>query len=156
MIGPEHLICIVTGVQLVSELGDRPLAQRVEREARRHLRSRLGRRKKGQPPRLAPVVMSDVLYLNSELLQTRPMISIGGPGVNAVAGALANELPAAVAIENSLLIQMDLEFEDLRCCVWGMSHLETVQAVELFIVKGYLGKFLDAVVERSFDEEDEE
>lgn len=153
MIDPQHLICIVTGVQLVAELGDRPLAQRVEREVRRHLRARLGRRKKGQPPHLAPVIVSDVLYINSELLQQRPMISIGGPGVNAVAGALANELPAAVAIENSLLIQMDVEFEDLRCCVWGMSHLETVQAVELFIVKGYLANFLDAVVEWSFDDE---
>ncbi len=152
MISPEHLVCIVTGVQLVAELGDRPLAQRVEREARRHLRARLGRRKKGQPPRLAPVVISDVLYLNSDTLQQRPLISIGGPGVNAVAGMLANELPAAVAIENSLLIQMDLDFEDLRCCIWGMTHLETVQAVELFIVKGYLANFLDAVVEASFDE----
>lgn len=140
------LICIVTGVQVMAELGDRPLAYRVEREARRLLRQRLGRRKKNRPPALAPIVISDVLYLNSDALQQRPMISIGGPGVNAVASRLTDSLPTALAIENSLVIQMDVHFEDLRCAVWGMTHLETVQAVNTFLVKGYLQSFIDAVV----------
>lgn len=147
-IDANRLICIVTGIQVMAELGDRPLAYRVERETRRLLRQRLGRRKKGRPPVLAPIVMSDVLYVNSDAFQERPMISIGGPGVNAVTGHLAETLPTVLAIENSLVIQMDLDFDDLRCAVWGMTHLETVQAVNTFLVKGYLESFIDAVVKR--------
>ena len=32
------------------------------------------------------------------------------------------------------------------CAIWGMSHLETVQAVDTFLVKGYLASFIDAVI----------
>jgi hypothetical protein len=36
---------------------------------------------------------------------------------------------------------------DLRCAIWGMDHLQTVQAVDLFLAKGYLETFLKGVVE---------
>jgi hypothetical protein len=35
--------------------------------------------------------------------------------------------------------------EDPRCAVWGMNHLDTVRAVELFVAK-YLDAFVDGVV----------
>ena len=142
----DRLIWIVTGVQLNAELGDRPLAYRVEKEVRKLLRKALGPRPKGQPPRLSPVVVSDVFYLNSEDVQGRPVVSIGGPGMNALSAMLANELPTAAAIEETLVIQMDMEMEDLRCAVWGMSHLDTIRAVELFVAKGYLEAFVNGAV----------
>ena len=142
----ERLIVIVTGVQLNAELGDRPLAYRVEREVRDLLAAALGKPPAGGPPRLAPVVVSDVLFLNSEELQARPTISIGGPGVNAVSAAWVNQLPAAVTVEDVLVVQMDLDMEDLRTAVWGMNHLDTVRAVELFVAKGYLEAFVKGAV----------
>jgi hypothetical protein len=92
--------------------------------------------------------VSDVFYLNNDEIQTRPTIAIGGPGMNALSATLVDELPTALAIENTLVIQMDLELHDVRCAVWGMNHLDTVRAVETFIAKGYLETFLKGVVER--------
>src|SRR4051794_26331545 len=141
-----RLIWIVTGVQLNAELGDRPLAYRLEKEVRKALRATLGAKPKGGPPRLSPVVVSDVFYFNSDDVQGRPAISVGGPGMNALSASLANDLPTVAAVENELVVQMDLEFADLRCAVWGMSHLDTVRAVELFIGRGYLEAFVKGVV----------
>ena len=143
----DRLIPIVTGVQLNAELGDRPLAYRVEAEAKVILSRLAGSPAPDELPRLAPVVVSDVFYLNHEPLQARPTISIGGPGMNALSASLVNELPTVVAIEQVLVVQMDLEWHDLRCAVWGMDHLDTVRAVELFLTKGYLETFLRGVVE---------
>ena len=147
-IDTDRLIAIVTGIQLKAELGDRPLAYRVEQAVREHLAAALPRADAAELPRLAPVVVSDVFYLNNDGIQTRPTISIGGPGMNAVSAMLVNELPTAVAIENTLVIQMDLDMQDLRCAVWGMNHLDTVRAIETFLAKGYLDTFLTGVIER--------
>jgi hypothetical protein len=147
-IDTDRLIWIVTGVQLRAELGDRPLAYRVEQEVRDRLAALLPPPAPGQPPRLSPAVVSDAYFLNNDHVQDRPVISIGGPGVNALAGVLVEKLPTAVAIENTLVVQMDLEMADPRCCVWGMTHLDTVRAVELFLAKGYCDTFVRGVVER--------
>jgi hypothetical protein len=144
-IDTDRLICIVVGVQLRAELGDRPLAYRVERELKARLEAALGKPPGGGPPRLAPVVISDVYYLNSEELQGRPAISIGGPAMNALSATLVDKLPTAVAVEDTLVIQMDLDMRDPRCAVWGMNHLDTVRAVELFVSK-YLDAFVEGVV----------
>src|SRR5688500_6323108 len=117
----DRLIAIVTGIQLKAELGDRPLAYRIEQAVREYLATTLPEREPGEPPRLAPAVVSDVFYLNTEAIQARPTISVGGPGMNAVSAMLVEKLPTAVAIENTLLIQMDLEGDDSRCAVWGMN-----------------------------------
>ena len=144
----DRLIPIVTGVQLNAELGDRPLAYRIESAARELLARLIERPSPDEPPRLSAVVVSDVFYLNHDALQTRPTISIGGPGVNALSAALVNELPTVVTIENVLVVQMDLEWNDARCAVWGMNHLDTVRAVDTFIAKGYLDMFAQGVVEQ--------
>jgi len=47
------------------------------------------------------LVCSDVWYLNNDPLRSRPTISIGGPGVNALSAYLADKLPSAFAIEMS-------------------------------------------------------
>jgi hypothetical protein len=148
-IDTDRLIAIVTGIQLKAELGDRPLAYRVEQAVRERLAAALGKTPEGEPPRLAPAVVSDVFYLNHDDIQRRPTISIGGPGMNAVSAMLVEQLPTAVAIEDTLLIQMDLEMEDPRCAVWGMNHLDTVRAVETFLAKGYLDTFVKGVLARA-------
>ena len=144
-IDTDRLICIVVGVQLRAELGDRPLAYRIEQELKARLEAALGKPPEGEPPRLSPVVLSDVYYLNNDELQTRPAISVGGPAMNALSAMLVDKLPTAVAVENTLVIQMDLDMDDPRCAVWGMNHLDTVRAVELFVSK-YLDAFVDGVV----------
>lgn len=150
----DRLIAIVTGIQLRAELGDRPLAYHVEREVREFLDAHLPERQPGELPQLAPVVVSDVFYLNSDALQTRPTIAIGGPGMNALTATLADELPTALAIDDTLVIQMsldataDADADPQRCAVWGMNHLDTVRAVETFIAKGYLAGFLNDVMAR--------
>ena len=146
-IDTDRLICVVVGVQLRAELGDRPLASRIEQELRQRLEAALGKPPEGEPPRLAPVVLSDVYYLNNDELQARPAISVGGPGMNALSAMLVDKLPTAVAIEKTLVVQMDLEMDDVRCAVWGMDHLDTVRAVDLFITK-YLDRFVEGVVAR--------
>ena len=155
-IDPERLIWIVTGVQLKAELGDRPLAYRIEQEIRSRLATLLPSAEPGEPPRLAPVVVSDVYYLNNDEAQKAPTISIGGPGMNALSASLVEQLPTPVAIENTLVVQMDLEMNDHRCAVWGMNHLDTVRAVDTFIAKGYLDTFITGVVERLDAEEEED
>jgi len=144
----DRLVCIVVGVQLRAELGDRPLAYRVEQELRHRLDAALGKPPEGEPPRLSPVVITDVYYLNNEEMRTRPVISVGGPAMNALSAMLVDQLPTAVAIENTLVVQMDLELKDLRCAVWGMDHLDTVRAIDLFIAKGYLDQFVQGAVGR--------
>jgi hypothetical protein len=145
----DRLIWIVTGVQLNAELGDRPLAYRIEQEWSSRLSAALPAPDPGELPALVPVVISDVFYLNNEdeEVHFRPTISVGGPGVNALSGTWAKELQTIVAIENTLVIQMDLEMADPRCCVWGMNHLDTVRAVDLFISK-YLDIFAKGLVGR--------
>jgi hypothetical protein len=143
----DRLVCVVVGVQLRAELGDRPLAYRVERELRARLDEALGKAPEGEPPRLAPVVISDVYYLNNEPIQSRPAIAVGGPAMNGLSALLVDQLPTAVAIENTLVIQMDLDMDDARCAVWGMNHLDTVRAVDLFIGR-YLDTFVQGVVAR--------
>ena len=145
----DRLIWVITGVQLRAELGDRPLAYRIEQEIRDILARALGPAAAGEPPRLVPAVISDVYYLNSEPAQTRPLVSVGGPAMNAVSASLVGELPTAVAIEDVLVVQMDLEMKDPRCAVWGMNHLDTVRAVELFVSKGYLETFVQGVIKGS-------
>src|SRR5215208_4465650 len=103
-IDPDRLIWIVTGVQLKAELGDRPLAYRIEKELRDRLAALLEKPEAGEPPRLTPVVVSDVYYLNNDDAKTGPTISIGGPGMNALSAALVEQLPTPVAIENTLVV----------------------------------------------------
>jgi hypothetical protein len=150
-IDADRLLFIVTGVSLTAEVGDRPLAYLVEREIRQRLTRLLPATPDGQPPVLSPVVVSDVFYLNNESIQSRPTISVGGPGVNMLAGTLVEKVPMAVAVENVLVVQMDVAFSDLRASIWGMTHVDTIRAVDLFVTK-YLDDYLEAIIAKATDE----
>jgi hypothetical protein len=137
---PAHLLLIVVGAHLRAEVGDRPLAYRLAEHIHQWLR-----RQRGQlNVPLAPVVCSDIWYMNQEALQKQPTISVGGPGVNALSAFFSQKLKSGFVRENEILIQLDPEFVDLRVCVWGMDHQLTVQAVDLFMEK-YLDGYLRAV-----------
>ena len=129
----DRMVLVVVGASLRAETMDRPLAYRV---------------KQAVDERIAPagdwqsVVLSDIWYLNNEPFSRQPTISVGGPGVNALSAHLYERLPTVLSVENVLLIQMDLTFEDTRCAVWGMDHETTIEAIETFIEKGHLDRFL--------------
>ena len=137
----ENSVLIVTGSALRAEQADRPLAYK--------LKSTIEKILNHQTREHPIVVLSDLWYLNAEALHCLPMISVGGPGVNAVSAHLYRRIPKVLVVDETLLVQMDPNCEDLRACVWGTNHYLTVDAVEIFIKKGYLERFLEAVVVRS-------
>jgi len=130
------LILIVTGSSLRAEMRDRPLAYHLQRLIRKRMAKEVF---------LRPVVISDIWYLNSLALQQLPTISVGGPGVNAVSQFFFPKLSTALGIDGLLLIQMDVAMEDHRCCVWGMDHDKTVEALKVFVGCGYLDRFLEGI-----------
>jgi len=136
----DRALLIVTGSRLRAETADRPLAydlaKRVTEWVREH-QSEL------QQP-FAPIVCSDIWYLNNNELQSRPTLSVGGPGVNALSAYFAQKLDQAFVRDNQVIIQLDPEFVDLRVCVWGVSHDQTAHAMNVFCEK-YLEDFLRAV-----------
>lgn len=136
----DHLILIVTGAHLRAEAVDRPIAY--------GLRSRLAKwlaahDQPEDPQRPRILVCSDVWYLNNDPLRSRPTISIGGPGVNALSAFLADKLPSAFAVEGVMLVQADLEFNDIIACCWGRDEQATAGAVDAFADR-YLDDFMNA------------
>jgi hypothetical protein len=132
---PVNTVFVVTGASLRAESMDRPLAYRVKAAIDEHIDD-------DGLDDWECVVISDVWYLNHDRFAGLPTISIGGPGVNALSAYLYERLPSTLAIDNVLIIQMDLTFEDKRCAVWGMDNEATVEAVDTFLEKGYLDRFL--------------
>jgi hypothetical protein len=76
---PDRMLLIVTGSTLRAEEVDRPLAY--------YLKQRLEERLAELT--IDPItvqVIADFRWLNDDPLQSYPSISVGGPGVNALAG----------------------------------------------------------------------
>lgn len=133
----DRMILIVTGTTIRAEDMDRPLAYSLAGEIRKRL---------GEETEWECIVISDLYYINNEDLHDCPVISVGGPGVNHLSQMLFRELPAAIAIDQVLLIQMDMEMQDRRACLWGMDHDTTIEALQTFLEKGYLDRFLEGAV----------
>lgn len=133
----DSLILIVTGSTLRAEDKDRPLAYALAGEVRKRL---------PEGSSWQCLVISDLHYINAEELHECPLICVGGPGVNHLAAVLFRELPPALAVDRVLLIQMDVECKDLRTSLWGMDHETTVEALQTFVQKGYLDRFLAAAL----------
>lgn len=134
----EQLILIVTGASIRAEQMDRPLAYRTGRRIAKIL---------GPESTWQSLVISDALYLNQARLQQLPVISIGGPGVNGLSALLYRQLPSVLTIDDALIIQMDATGEDPRCCLWGMDHDQTVQALNLFFKLQYLERFIRGITQ---------
>jgi hypothetical protein len=135
------LMLIVVGAHLRAEMADRPLAYQLKQR----IDQWLDRHRRGMNISLTPVVCSDIWYVNNEPLQSRPTISIGGPGVNGLSAYFRQKLHDAMVRENQIVIQLDPEFTDLRVSVWGMDHALTVEAMDLFMTR-FLESYLRAVL----------
>ena len=137
----QHNFFIVTGSDLRAEMYDRPLAYQLKTLIERQFNQRLWN------PSIT--VLSDLWYLHSEPLHQYPMIAIGNPRVNAVSANLADKLPSVLAVEQKLMIQMDLFCQDLRAVVWGVNRKFTLDALYIFTARNYLDRFLDAAMTRA-------
>lgn len=139
----ENGLFIVTGSNVPAEQCDRPLAYQ--------LKNTIEQKYADLAQAFSIVVLSDLWYLNTEPYHQLPTISIGRPGVNALAAHLLKRLPHILAIDNALLIQLDPTYTDLRTSIWGMDHSLTINALDLFVNKGYLGRFLETAALRIKD-----
>ena len=135
VIDTDETILIVTGSDLPAEMNDRPTAYALKREI-----DRLG---EGRPWREA-VVVSDRWFADHRVFHLCSTIVIGGPGVNAVAAALINELPALVAREERVFVQGAWDSETKRVSLWGADRAATSEAVVVFLREGYCAQFLNS------------
>jgi len=138
------LVLIVAGAHPKAEMFDRPrayaLAARIDEWLRARFQVDGGG---GGGASVRPLVVSDVWYLNDPSLRQCPTISIGSPGVNALSAYLGDKLPSAYVVDQSLMVQMDVELSDLLACCWGVGHQETSIATRVFEER-YMAAFLDA------------
>lgn len=130
------LLLIVTGSTLRAEEVDRPLAYYLKQQVEQHLAEH-------DIYAFQVLVVADFLWLNDEPLQDLPTLSVGGPGVNALAHRWWNdELPLSLEVEDQYYIQMDPDLEISRASIWGMDNATTQIAVAVFISR-FLPRFLE-------------
>lgn len=136
-----RLLLIVTGSTLRAEEVDRPLAyylgQRIEQYMAEH---------PSGPGPLAVRVIADFRWIHDEPLQDYPTISVGGPGVNALAHRWLEEVPVSLAVDECYYLQMDPDLEEPRASIWGMDNTTTQIAVSVFVER-FLGRFLEHCAE---------
>ena len=137
MAAPARLLLIVVGSTLRAEELDRPLAyylkQRVEQYQAEHEWS--------EGPRDVRVI-ADFRWIHDDPLQALPTISVGGPGVNALAHRWLEEVPVSLAVDERYYLQMDPDLDEPRVSVWGMDNATTQIAVSVFIDR-FLPRFLE-------------
>lgn len=136
---PARTLLIVTGSTLRAEEVDRPLAYYLKQRVEQHLADH------DPDPDAAPMsvrVVADFRWIHDEPLQTLPTISVGGPGVNALAHRWLEEIPLSLAVDERYYLQMDPDLDEPRVSVWGMDNATTQLAVSVFIDR-FLPRFLD-------------
>ena len=103
-----NLVLIVVGAHLRAEVGDRPLATRLQNKIGQWTRRHAHRL---DTPVVA-IVCTDLWYLNNEELHGLPTICLGGPGVNALSAYFAQALRDAEAESTIELIQDAFDASD--------------------------------------------
>jgi hypothetical protein len=134
---PARLLLIVTGSTLRAEEVDRPLAY--------YLKKRVEQYQDEHEPAAGPMqvrVVADFRWIHDEPLQELPTISLGGPGVNALAHRWLEEVPISLAVDDRYYLQMDPDLDEPRASVWGMDNATTQLAVSVFIDR-FLPRFLE-------------
>ena len=134
LIDTDDTVLIVTGSDIPAELNDRPLAYGLKAEI-----DRLGR---GTTWRGA-VVVSDRWYADNRLFHLCATVVVGGPGVNAVAAALVDELPMIVQRDERAFVQGAWDGEQKRVSLWGLDRVATAQAIDIFVREGHCADFLN-------------
>ena len=131
-------LLIVCGSTLRAEEVDRPLAYYLKQQVEERLRTASGA--SSEPWQV--VVVADFRWIHDDPLQALPTISIGGPGVNALAHRWLEEVPVSLAVDERYYIQMDPDLDEPRASVWGMDNATTQIAVSVFIER-FLPRFLE-------------
>jgi hypothetical protein len=138
---PLRVLLIVTGSSLRAEEMDRPLAYYLKQQIERSLSEAVAEGRDGLEGYIVRVV-ADIRWIHDEPLQAMPTISLGGPGVNALAHRWLEEVPVSLAFGERYFIQMDPDLADARASVWGMDNATTQIAVSVFVDR-YLPRFLE-------------
>jgi hypothetical protein len=134
---PARSLFIVTGSTLRAEELDRPLAY--------YLKQRIERYPAASGPssgRFRVLVVADFRWIHEKQLQVLPTISLGGPGVNALARDWLEVVPVTLAVDEQYYIQMDPDLEEVRASIWGMDNTTTQIAVAVFLER-FLPRFLE-------------
>jgi hypothetical protein len=134
----QQTILIVVGSDIKPEEKDRPIAyklkQRIEQSP-----------KYGSLPFRKCIVITDALFESDKIIQICPTIIIGGPGVNAISAQLVEKLPIHINKDDRYFIQFDENAPGNRVSLWGINQETTEEAVDCFIAKGLLDRFLAKV-----------
>src|SRR4051812_24671342 len=134
---PAKLLLIVTGSTLRAEEVDRPLAYYLKQRI-----DQLVHEPEFAWGAIQVRVLADFRWIHDEPLQVVPTISVGGPGVNALAHRWLEEVPVSLAVDEQYYIQMDPDLEVARASVWGMDNRTTQIAVSVFLER-FLPRFLE-------------
>ena len=126
-------VMIVVGSAVPQEINDRPLAYKLKEVIDEH----------GDPQSWkSAIVIADLAYESDAVLQGCPTISIGGMAANSVSARFCRILPVALAVQKRSFVQLDITFRDPRILLWGIDPSSTAKAIDLFVQKGHLGKYL--------------
>lgn len=134
LIDAAETVVVVIAADLAAGAPDRLAAEQLQQA--------VDLRGAGHPYRRA-VVVSDFAWFETPLFHAAPTITIGGPGVNGVAGRIGGELPTVWSEDDRVIIQAEFRGEARRAALWGMDAAATAAAVEAFVARGWLDEFLD-------------
>jgi hypothetical protein len=155
---PFRLLLIVTGSTLRAEEMDRPLGYYLKQRIEEAVKATAGQSEAGHDVSDFQVrVVADFRWIHDEFLQGLPTISLGGPGVNALAHRWLEEIPISLAYNERYFIQMDPDLTEPHVSIWGMDNATTQIAVSVFLAR-FLPRFLErcgSVPAPSFETDDE-
>jgi hypothetical protein len=138
---PLRVLLIVTGSTLRAEEMDRPLGYYLKQRVERSLSEAIADGRDGLEGYVVRVV-ADFRWIHDDPLQSLPTISLGGPGVNALAHRWLEDVPVSLAFNDRYFIQMDPDLAEPRASIWGMDNATTQIAVSVFIDR-FLPRFLE-------------
>ncbi len=134
LIDRDETIVVVTAADLDVDAPDRASAARLMAE--------IAVRGAGHPYRRG-IVVTDDAWFGTNQFHASPTVTIGGPGVNGVAGRFSTELPTVWTENERVIIQADFSDGGRRAALWGMDRAATSAAVDAFIERGWLDELLD-------------
>ena len=141
------MLLIVTGSTLRAEELDRPLGYYLKQRIEQSLQAAVADGRDGLDDYIVRVI-ADFRWIHDEPLQSLPTISLGGPGVNALASRWLEDVPVSLAYGERYFIQMDPELAEIRASIWGMDNAATQIAVSVFLDR-FLPRFLDGCASSS-------
>jgi hypothetical protein len=135
------MLLIVTGSTLRAEEMDRPLGYYLKQRIEQALVETIAEGRHDLDGYIVRVV-ADFRWIHDEPLHGLPTISLGGPGVNALAHRWLEEVPVSLAVSERYFVQMDPDLVEPHASVWGMDNATTQIAVSVFIDR-FLPRFLE-------------